>query len=346
MEFFSGEVREPDEALLQMMSATGSQVGQYIARKHAEEAHRLSEERAQQLVVAKETAERANQTKSQFLANMSHELRTPMHAILSFASLCIQRYDRVPSEKLLSYLTQIKDSGNRLLTLVNNLLDLSKLDAGKMVLNVQSVDIKPLIVSLKAQIDALIVEKGLKFGVDHWTDDTHVQCDADRITQVLWNLVSNAVKFTPAGNRISLSFRSSSIRRGRRKSDGETVPALHVTVRDGGPGIPEDEMDSIFEKFVQSSKTKTGAGGTGLGLAICREIIVAHGGRIWAENHVEQGAMVHFVIPMRSVQSQGYPQEQTQGNLKVGASSMEGLGEGSDDHEVAEHSEGFTYGRR
>ena len=277
-------------------------------RKQAERAtdHHLAhlEEKIQartaDLQKAKEAAEEANAVKTLFLANMSHELRTPMHAILSFVSLGIDRYDRAPPEKILSYLTQIKESGNRLLSLVNNLLDLSKFDVGHMVLDYQDVDIKELILHVRRQTDALIKEKGLVFIIDHWTDETVIECDGVRITQVLWNLVSNAIKFTPSGNRVSLAFRSSFARCGRRQSDEQRVPGLLVTVRDAGPGVPEKELASIFEKFLQSSTTRTGAGGTGLGLSICKEIIEAHGGNIWAENHQEIGAMFHFVIPLRS----------------------------------------------
>ncbi len=256
--------------------------------------------RTADLQKAKEAAEKANNAKTLFMANISHELRTPMHAILSFASLGIDRYDSATPEKLLSYLTQIKEGGNRLLSLVNNLLDLSKLDAGRMVLDYQEVDIKSLLLNVRQQTDALLKEKGLVLSVDHWTDDTAVICDEARITQVLWNLVSNAIKFTPAGNRITLAFRSSLTRYGRRQSDEERVPGLLVTVRDGGPGIPGNELTSIFDQFVQSSTTRTGAGGTGLGLSISKEIIEAHGGSIWAENHHEVGALFHFLIPIRS----------------------------------------------
>ncbi|MCA9472427.1 MAG: ATP-binding protein [Nitrospirales bacterium] len=266
---------------------------------HLEHLEEVVANRTQDLAKAKERAEGANRAKSEFLANMTHELRTPMHAILSFASLAISRFDRSPREKLLSYVTQIQQSGTRLLGLVNDLLDLSRLEAGKMPLQLEDIDLKELVFSMKAQINALIQEKEIKISYEHETDETSIVGDRQRLNQVLWNLVSNAAKFSPVRSRILIGIREVHVKGTPGLSESRPVPGLKVTVRDAGPGIPEEELMRIFEKFEQSSLTNTGAGGTGLGLAICREIVELHGGMIWAENHPEQGAMFHFAIPRK-----------------------------------------------
>ena len=237
-----------------------------------------------QTETAKEAAEAANRAKSEFLANMSHELRTPLHGILSFAGFGMKKAETVTPAKLRTYFEQIDQSGRSLLALLNDLLDLAKLEAGKMSFTFQDVDMNALLGRVQDECHAWAVERHLTIMAIVPDSPIMISLDAEKITQVLRNLVSNAIKFSPAGGTVTLHLQ-----------EGEE--AVEIAVCDEGPGIPEGELDTIFDKFVQSSLTKTGAGGTGLGLAICHEIVTAHAGRIWAENRPEGGARMTFTVP-------------------------------------------------
>ena len=226
------------------------------------------EERKQaveELVAAKAAAETANQTKTEFLANMSHELRTPMHAILSFAAMGREKINVVPKEKLQRYFSNIHESGERLMALLNDLLDLSKLEAGRMEFDWQENDIKKVVEVVVTEFSELLRQKSLQLDVKTTVVRTTACFDKDKLLQVVRNLLSNAIKFTPEGKDITISFSEASLPKDRRQADTGTIPALRMTVSDQGVGIPEQELDEVFDKFMQSSKTKSGAGGTGLG---------------------------------------------------------------------------------
>ena len=234
--------------------------------------------------LAQKAAEEANTAKSQFLANMSHELRTPLHGILSFSKFGINKHATAKPEKLLDYFEKIYQSGNTLLNLLNDLLDLAKLEAGKMKFELRPTETSIIILSLVDEFGSLFAERNLTVRHNDRLFKVRTLIDAEKIKQVVRNLVSNAVKFSPEGGNIEIDM---------QRGDGTVT----VSVKDEGPGIPEDELEAVFDKFVQSSKTKSGAGGTGLGLAICHEIITAHNGRIWAQNRAEGGAVFSFEIP-------------------------------------------------
>ena len=270
-------------------------------------------QRSHELRLAKDSAERANRAKSEFLANMSHELRTPMHAILGFARIAFENLDSAPHDTILQYLSYIRDSGNHLLELLNDLLDLSKLESGKTTLSMREDDLRTIVEKVAATCELLFKEKGLTFHMQEPQGPTSVECDPEKIGQVVLNLLSNAIKFTPQGKTIMIGMQPATLPIGRRETDMGTVPALAVMVQDEGVGIPDDELESVFDKFVQSSKTKTGAGGTGLGLAICREIIKAHGGTIWAENRPAGGASFTFLLPLHQPTDSRHMKEKNSG---------------------------------
>lgn len=263
-------------------------------RIHLEE--RVAEQTAH-LLHAKNEAERANHAKSEFLANMSHELRTPLHGVLSFAKIGATKATTARPEKLMEYFERVGQSGERLLILLNDLLDLSKLEAGKMVIDKHSQDLQELLQNVVGEFEASIESKSLTLRIDTPTCATMACVDGARVSQVVRNLVSNAIKFTPAGRSIRIGITAAELRDGYRATDTRLVPALCLKVTDEGVGIPEDEMQAIFDKFVQSSRTRTGAGGTGLGLAICKEIVDAHRGAISACNNPHGGATFEVVFP-------------------------------------------------
>jgi len=251
-------------------------------------------EQIKSLVEQKDKAEQANLAKSEFLSNMSHELRTPMHAILSYSSLGLKHLDKGDAVTMKKYLTNIHSSGDRLLLLLNNLLDLSKMEAGKMNYNFVAGRFSDIINRTLTECAPLLDYKDIQIvnqcaGV---ADD--VRYDSLRIMQVIVNLLSNAIKFSPEKGIITLQLTEARLASG--------AEAVCLSVSDSGGGIPPTELDSVFDKFVQSSKTKSGAGGTGLGLSISREIVTAHGGTIWAENRPEGGAVFHFTIAKQWVE--------------------------------------------
>ena len=266
-------------------------------KKANEELETRVEERTYDLIKAKDEAEFANKAKSEFLSNMSHEMRTPIHQILSYSKFGEDKIDDVPKEKLLYYFLKIGTIGRSLLSLMNDLLDLSKLESGKMDYEMQRNDLKQIIYNVSHEFISLIGEKGVTLKITESDMSAESVCDEYKIGQVIRNFLSNAIKFTPSGKLITLSIENSELSVGQLKADNDTVPALCVSIKDEGIGIPKDELLSIFDKFIQSSKTKTGAGGTGLGLAICKEIIQVHNGKIWAENNPAGGATFSFMLP-------------------------------------------------
>ena len=242
-------------------------------------------ERTIELQEAKKMAETANNAKSYFLSNISHELRTPLHGILSFAGFGIKKHAIAKPDKMLDYFQKIRQSGETLLMLLNDLLDLAKLESGKITFEFRPADLGLLIDSMINECNSLASEKNLTVRCEHPEAHEKIVLDVDKIKQVLRNLLNNAIKFSPEGGTIDvISF---------KKAD-----SIVVSVRDQGLGIPENELGNIFDKFFQSSKTRTHAGGTGLGLAICKEIITTHKGRIWVENNPDIGANFLFKIPL------------------------------------------------
>ncbi len=236
---------------------------------------------------ARDAAEEASRAKSEFIANISHELRTPLQSILGFSELGMLRARE--HEKLASMFTDIHASGQRMLALVNDLLDVSKIESTVGTFHLERTDLRALVREVAHEIDPLLAARQLRLELRLSELPLVAKVDPMRFQQVVRNVLANAIKFSPFHGRIDLV--------------GQTTPAgeIRIGVADQGPGIPAGEIERVFEAFVQSSLTKDGSGGTGLGLAICRKIIEAHGGRIHAENRPEGGAQFFIHLPARGM---------------------------------------------
>jgi signal transduction histidine kinase len=243
-----------------------------------------------ELIAAKEAADQASQAKSSLLMNMSHEFRTPMHAILNYASMGLRKVDGGDVQKLKKYLSNIQISGVRLLGMLNALLDLAKLESGRLDIRMSRADLAQIARQSQAELGSLLEAKQLRLHIECATEETCATFDKQRMMQVFVNLLSNAIRFSPPGGAIKIGIRDAVLDKQR--------PALHCSVEDEGTGIPEADLETVFDKFAQSSRRETGAGGSGLGLAICREIVHLHEGKIWAANApTGGGAVIHFVLP-------------------------------------------------
>ncbi|MEX0788186.1 MAG: ATP-binding protein, partial [Anaerolineales bacterium] len=273
-----GEAWSQDDRLL--VEAISQQLGTAIqdARTHA---------LTQQALVEMREADRL---KTQFLANMSHELRTPLNSIIGFSRVILKGIDGPISDLQEQDLRAIYNAGLHLLGLINDILDLSKIEARKMELALADLDLAEMIRGVMATAVGLVHDKPVELGVDVPQDLPRLQADTMRVRQILLNLVSNAAKFTERG-RIDVVA---------RLTDRQGIPEIEVAVSDTGPGIDTQAQAKLFEPFTQvdsSSTRKTG--GTGLGLSICRHLVELHGGRIWVESVAGQGSTFKFTLPLR-----------------------------------------------
>ena len=233
--------------------------------------------------------EAASQHKSDFLANMSHELRTPLNSIIGFSQVLREGMAGDVNKKQAEYLDDILSSGTHLLSLINDVLDLSKVEAGQIELHVAPFSLQDALERGVSMVREQATTEGVKVTLHENGGRDVVSGDERRIRQVIFNLLSNAVKFTPEGGEVDVSA---------VRIDGE----MRVSVADSGPGIAEEDLDRIFEEFQQTEAGARQREGTGLGLALSKRFVEMHGGRIWCESEVGKGSTFEFTLPLRPVE--------------------------------------------
>jgi signal transduction histidine kinase len=225
-----------------------------------------------------------------------------MHAILSYSALGIKKIKNTQfavlcpeSEKIITYFERINSSGERLLVFLNDLLDLSKLEARANEIKLEQFCLQDVIKKIVLEQYITVQEKNLNLQYEIDISNSLICSDKAKVQQLIYNFLSNAIKFSPLGGRINIGLKD-------KMFDQETmsIKALHFYIEDDGPGIPEDELLDIFNKFVQSSKTANGAGGTGLGLSISSEIAKLLNGKVWAENKIDKGSVFNFLLPLNN----------------------------------------------
>jgi len=308
LEFFDDSVDEPDETLLTTVTHIGDQLGRVFERKQAEvelrkamdeidtanrDLERKVKARTRQLnkakeeaEVAKHSAETANMAKSEFLANMSHELRTPLNAIIGFSEMIKGAFFGPLESKYQDYAKDINSSGEHLLGIISDILDLSKVEAGELDIDEEEVDVIEMITACETMVIGRADEMGVSLAFDVAADLPPLYADPLRVKQILLNLLGNAIKFTPEGGRIKVT--------GGTIADG----GLAIAVMDTGIGIDEEDISRVLEKFGQVRGGHTHAHeGAGLGLALAKTLMDLHDGALHIESEVGKGTTVTVTFP-------------------------------------------------
>ena len=283
------------EQKAELASTNKMLIGEVNQRKHAQ----------QKLHQARKAAEVASRAKSEFLANMSHELRTPLNHIIGFTEIVMDERIGPVNKKQHDYLNNVHQSSQHLLSLINDILDLSKVEAGKLELTLSHVDLSAFLENSLLMVKEKAIKHGLSMSTDIDGVKDLIKADERMLKQIIYNLLSNAVKFTPDGGSIVVRARTCEITRQKNESsvyNGQ--PGVKISVIDTGVGLKPEDIDRIFYPFEQVDGTASRRfQGTGLGLSLTKRLVELHGGRLWAQSKGEgKGSTFCFVIP-RHVQS-------------------------------------------
>jgi signal transduction histidine kinase len=233
--------------------------------------------------------ETASRHKSDFLATMSHELRTPLNAIIGFSEVLHEQMFGELNERQLAYVDDVLEAGRHLLSLINDVLDLAKIEAGRMELELSQVAVPELLRSAVSMHSESADRGGIELALTTEPAEINITADERRLRQIVFNLLSNAIKFTPSGGHVDISAQS---------ENGQ----VEIAVADTGLGIPPQDIESIFEEFEQAAAGKE-AEGTGLGLPLSRKLVELHGGRLWVESQPGQGSTFRFTLPVHQESS-------------------------------------------
>jgi signal transduction histidine kinase len=249
-------------------------------------------ERTRDLAVANERLQELDRLKSDFVSNVSHELRTPLTAIKGAVDLVLREVAGPLTEKQVHYLNRVKSNTQHLAGLINDLLDLSRIESGKIDVKFSRVSLSGLVHEVMETLRPVAAEKVIALDATIREPSILVWADRDKINQVLMNLIGNAIKFTPAQGTVTVSA---------LKNGSERV---QVSVSDTGPGVPSEEKGKIFDRFYQIAQAgEVKPRGTGLGLAICKALVELHGGRIWVESTMTRGSTFSFTLPVSGPQN-------------------------------------------
>ena len=297
-----GDLQRDDKGLATSLSGTAMDIS---ARRRAAEALREANDRleyrvrqrTEELAVAKERAESADRLKSAFLATMSHELRTPLNSIIGFTGMVLQELAGPLNVEQSKQLSMVQSSARHLLSLINDVLDISKIEAGEMEIHLRAFDLGAMVANVTAVVEPMAQKKGLKLYLETPDFPVTVISDQRRVEQVLLNLLNNAVKFTEQGEvRLSVEILAAHVLR----PASEPQPCIQFRVTDTGIGIASAELPNLFKAFRQVDNDPTRLHeGTGLGLHICRRLADLLGGDIRAESRLGIGSSFTFVIPQR-----------------------------------------------